>query len=154
MQAGHFFRGIQGLQFISPRAFNLLRRDFPRDAIYWLNALDPASPCGLGLESMQPDLPRRLPGCHLVYHGTSLVIVSRQQGKRLDIRVPAGHNRLADYLVFLQYMLSRPVRPRRFIRVESINGAPAAEQATYLAVLAQLFEAVVDPKGVNLYRKH
>jgi ATP-dependent Lhr-like helicase len=154
VQAGHFFQGIQGLQFISPRAFNLLRRDPPREAIYWLNALDPASPCGLGLEALQAELPRRLPGCHLVYHGSMLVVVSRQQGKRLDIHAPADHDRLAEYLAFLQYMLTRPVRPLRTLRVEIINNAPAVHQTPYLAVLERLFEVVADPKGVSLYRKY
>jgi ATP-dependent helicase Lhr and Lhr-like helicase len=154
VQAGQFFKGIQGLQFISPRAFNLLRRDLPRDAIYWLNALDPASPCGLGLEALQPGLPRRLPGCHLVYHGTQLVVVSRQQGRRLDIHVPPGHDRLPEYLVFLQYLLARPVRPLRTLRVETINNTPAVHQAPYLAVLERLFDVVWDPKGVSLYLRH
>jgi ATP-dependent helicase Lhr and Lhr-like helicase len=154
VQAGHFFQGIQGPQFISPRAFNLLRRDLPRDAIYWLNALDPASPCGLGLEALQPAFPRRLPGCHLVYHGANLVVVSRQQGRRLDIHVPADHDRLAEYLVFMRYMLTRPVRPLRSLRVEIINQAPAVGQAAYLAVLESLFEVVGDPKGVSLYQRH
>jgi ATP-dependent helicase Lhr and Lhr-like helicase len=154
VQAGHFFQGVQGLQFISPRAFNLLQRDLPRDAIYWVNALDPASPCGLGLEALQSGLPRRLPGCHLVYHGTALVLVSQQQGKRLDIRVPSGHARLAEYLAFLQYMLDRPVCPLRSLRVETINNAPAVHQASYLAVLERLFEVVGDPKGVSLYLRH
>jgi ATP-dependent Lhr-like helicase len=153
VQAGHFFQGIQGLQFVSPRAFKLLRRDLPRDAVFWLNALDPASPCGLGLEALQPDLPRRLPGCHLVYHGTHLVVVSRQQVRRLDIHVPADHTRLADYLAFLQYMLTRPVRPLGSLRVETINGAPAGQQKAYLSVLARLFEVVGDPKGVSLYNR-
>jgi ATP-dependent helicase Lhr and Lhr-like helicase len=152
--AGSFFQGVQGLQFISPRAFELLRRDLPRDAVYWLNAQDPASPCGLGLEALQPDLPRRLPGCHLVYHGTNLVVVSRQQGRRLDIRVSAEHPRLSDYLDFLAVQLTRPVRPLTTLRVEVINGEPVSKQASYLAVLARMFEAVEDPNGVNLYQRH
>jgi ATP-dependent helicase Lhr and Lhr-like helicase len=154
VQAGYFFQGIQGLQFVSTRAFNLLRRDLPLDAVYWLNALDPVSPCGLGLEALQPDLPRRLPGCHLVYHGKNLVVVSRQQGRRLDIHVPADHPRLADYLAFLQYLLTRTVRPLQSLRVETINQLPAVDQTAYLAVLERLFEVVRDPKGVSLYQRH
>jgi len=152
--AGQFFKGIAGLQFISPRALSLLGKDLPRDAIYWLNAMDPASICGLGLEAFQPGLPRRLPGCHLVYHGTALVVVSQQQGKRLQINVPADHARLQDYLAFLRHILDRRVRPLRHLRIETINDAPAAGQAPYLAVLERMFEVVGDPKGVSLYQRH
>ena len=102
---------------------------------------------------MQPDLPRRLPGCHLVYHGANLVVVSRQQGRRLEIHAPADHARLPDYLAFLRYMLTRPVRPLRSLRVETINQAPAVDQTAYLSVLEGLFEVVCDPKGVTLYQK-
>jgi ATP-dependent Lhr-like helicase len=151
---GHFFQGIQGLQFISPRAFNLLRGDLPRDAVYWFNAMDPASPCGLNLTALQADLPHRLPGSHLVYHGTDLVVVSHRLGRRLEIHVPADHPRLPDYLVFLRHMLLRPVRPLGSIRVEALNQVPAVDQAAYLSVLERLFDVVRDPKGVNLYQRH
>ena len=152
--AGQFFKGIPGPQFISPQALELLRQDRPREAVYWFNAMDPVSPCGLGLAAFQQDLPRRLPGCHLVYHGPDLVVVSRQSGKRLQINVPAEHDRLEDYLAFLRYFLSRPVRPMRFVRVETINDAPATGQKPYLSVLERWFEVVGDPKGVSLYQRH
>ncbi|MEJ2037434.1 MAG: helicase-related protein, partial [Desulfosarcinaceae bacterium] len=154
VHTGYFFKGIQGLQFISPRALHLLRQDLPGDAIYWLNAVDPASVCGLGLEALQPGLPKRLPGCHLVYHGAALVLVSRQQARRLYFHVPAGNEHLLDYLAFLAHLLTRPVLPLRSLRIETINNLPAVGQAAYLDVFSQLFDTAVDPKGVNLYRRH
>ena len=116
--------------------------------------MDPASVCGLGLEALQTGLPKRLPGCHLVYHGSALVMVSRQQARRLYIHVPAGNQHLPDYLAFLAHLLTRPVLPLRSLRIETINDLPAVGQAAYLDVFSQLFDTAVDPKGVNLYRRH
>ena len=46
--AGHFFEGLSGPQFISPRALSRLQSHAPPES-FWLNATDPASPCGLSL---------------------------------------------------------------------------------------------------------
>ncbi|EKD35907.1 MAG: hypothetical protein ACD_75C01730G0001, partial [uncultured bacterium] len=51
--AGYFFTGIEGPQFISPEAFRLLQKGLDEDAIYWLNASDPASLCGIGPEPLR-----------------------------------------------------------------------------------------------------
>ena len=152
--AGHFFDGIPGLQFIAPQAFQQLAQPLPEDSVFWLNAADPAALCGLGIQSFQEALPKRLPGNHLVYHGPQLVLVSHQNGKRLDIRVPADHPRLGDYFGFMHHLLGRAVLPLRNIVIESINDAPAPEQPDYAAALAQRFEVVSDPKSLTVYLKH
>ena len=59
--SGHFFTGVPGLQFASHAAFRVLRQGLAEDSIYWLNAWDPASPCGLGLEDFKGEVPARLP---------------------------------------------------------------------------------------------
>jgi len=58
---GVFFEGIPGLQFASPTAFQKLQRIGRPDSIYWMNATDPASLCGISLESLRGTLPPRLP---------------------------------------------------------------------------------------------
>ena len=151
---GQFFHGIQGPQFVSPRSYRLLGDELPHDVIFWLNAADPASVCGLGLQGLPGSLPRRLATNHLVFHGHSLLVVSRQNGRHLDIRIPADDNRLRDCLAFLTHLLTRPVNPLRRIKVEAINDQPASNREDYLTVLSDVFETVLEPKVVSLYRKH
>jgi ATP-dependent helicase Lhr and Lhr-like helicase len=150
---GHFFEGIDGLQFISPPALGQLARTLPEDAVFWINAVDPASLCGLDIAALKGGLPRRLPGVHLVYHGARLVIVSHGLGARLEIHVPPDHARLRDYFSFIDHLLNRRIMPLRSIRIQRVNGAPAAGQKEYLAVLADRFDALVEHHDVTLYRR-
>ncbi|RJQ87133.1 MAG: DEAD/DEAH box helicase [Desulfobacteraceae bacterium] len=152
--AGHFFEGVEGLQFISAPALQHLGSILPEDAVFWLNAIDPASLCGLELAALRGRLPRRLPGVHLVYHGVRPVIFSHRMGGRLEIMVPPDHPRLSDYFNFLDHLLTRRIMPLRSIRIQHINGAPAADQKDYVAVLADLYETITDHQEVTLYRRH
>ena len=56
--SGHFFEGIPGLQFISPEAFRFLNEPLPEEPVYWLNAADPASLCGIKLEALKGTPPQ------------------------------------------------------------------------------------------------
>lgn len=152
--AGQFFEGIDGLQFMSPEALQQFGRPLPQEAVFWINAIDPASLCGLDLAPLKGALPRRLPGVHLVYHGPRPVVVSQAMGARLTVRVSPDHPRLGDYFAFLHHLLTRAVMPLRSIRIRRINDAPAATQNAYAAVLAELFETVVDHHDITLYRRH
>ena len=67
---GYFFQGVPGPQFISHDAFRMLQRKFPEESVYWICATDPASVCGIRLDALKGKLPRRVPGTHLVYHGS------------------------------------------------------------------------------------
>ncbi|MBI5064555.1 MAG: hypothetical protein HZB87_14070, partial [Desulfatitalea sp.] len=125
----------------------------PEEAIFWLNALDPASLCGLELPQLRGRLPRRLPGVHLVYHGERPVIFSHGLGTRLEILVPADHPRLEAYFGFLDHLLTRRVMPLRGIGIQRINQEPAPRQEAYVAVLAKRFEVSVDPKEVTLHHR-
>jgi ATP-dependent Lhr-like helicase len=151
--AGHFFDGIDGLQFIAPEVLPRLVQALPEDMVFWLNALDPACLCGLELPQLRGRLPRRLPGVHLVYHGARPVVFSHGLGARLEILVPADHPRLAEYFGFLDHLLARRVMPLRAIGVQHINRAPAPRQEAYVAALAKRFEVTVDPKEVTLHRR-
>ncbi len=151
--AGHFFDGIDGLQFIAPQILPLLVQALPEEAIFWLNALDPACLCGLDLPQLRGRLPRRLPGVHLVYHGARPVVFSHGMGARLEIWVLADDPRLTEYFGFLDHLLTRRVMPLRRIGIQRINQEPALRQQAYVAVLAKRFEVTVDPKEVTLHRR-
>ncbi|SNB46552.1 DEAD/DEAH box helicase [Geobacter sp. DSM 9736] len=150
--SGSFFTGIPGLQFISTEAFGILRRELPEDAVYWLNATDPASLCGIGLEETKGVLPPRVPGTHLVYHGTRLVLVSRRLGKELLIKVPHDDPRLREYVSYFKVPLYREFNPRPHILVERINGRPALE-SPYRALLVEAgFQESY--KGLELWKRY
>mgnify|MGYP001478840097 CR=1 FL=1 len=151
--AGHFFEGIAGLQFIASHTLPDLSRAFHREAIFWLNAQDPASLCGLDLPQLRGRLPRRLPGVHLVYHGERPVIFSHGLGAHLEILVPPDHPHLEACFGFLDHLLTRRVAPLRGIGVQRINQAPAPRQEAYVAVLAKRFDVSVDPKEITLHRR-
>ncbi len=149
--AGCFFEGIPGPQFISHRAFRELQRALPEQVIYWLNATDPASLCGLGLHSLREELPKRLVGTHLVYRGTDLVVISERLAKALIFRVPPDDPRMAEYLGFLRHLLSRRFQPKRRLVIETINGE-AASRSPYVDALRICFDVLVDFKTVVLHK--
>jgi ATP-dependent Lhr-like helicase len=150
--AGYFFKGIPGLQFMAPRAFQMLQGKLPENEVCWLNAMDPASLCGVQVEAFKGELPRRIAGNHMVYHGTRLVVVSQQNGRNLTINVPHYDQHLMEYLGFLRHLLSRQFQPLHRITIETINGEPATD-SPYLAALKVGFDVMVQTGNVVLYRK-
>ena len=123
--AGPFFDGIPGLQFMSQEAFALLKQDRERDRIFWLNACDPASVCGIGIEGLREHLPARLPSSFMVYHGATIALVIQKNGRSLDFRIEPGHARMAETLTVFKTLLERDFNPRKRILVETINNEPA-----------------------------
>jgi ATP-dependent Lhr-like helicase len=150
--AGIFFHGIPGLQFISPKAFRHLQRKLPEEAIYWINATDPASLCGIPLDSIRGMVPARVATTHLVYHGTRLIVVSKRNGRDLIVHGAPDDPHLSEYLVVLRHLLTRKFQPLKRVSIETINGEKAP-QSPYLPVLRALWDATVDYKNVTLYRK-
>ncbi len=151
--AGQFFTGVGGLQFASHAALRRLREGLAGDAVWWLNAADPASPCGLAVEGLDRGLPRRVPTSHAVFHGHRLVVASDRRGRTLSIRVGPDHPDLARYLTFLKVLLTRAVRPARAIVVETINGEPAAS-GPYRPALDALFHTTRDGTSLRLMRRY
>ncbi|HYW83453.1 MAG TPA: hypothetical protein VFB30_09375, partial [Spirochaetia bacterium] len=96
-----------------------------RSAVWWVNAADPASLCGMDIEALKPALPSRLPTTHVVFHGHKVVLVSRRKGLELEFRVPPESPRLSEYLAFVKVLTSRERRPMSAVRVETINDVPA-----------------------------
>jgi ATP-dependent Lhr-like helicase len=145
--AGRFFEGIKGLQFADP----LLIEEWGIDAesaeyggaksaeyggaksaeyggaVWWVNAADPASLCGVDIEALKQSLPSRLPTTHVVFHGDRVVLVSRRKGLELEFKVPPESPRIPEYLGFVQVLTSREWRPLSAVRVETINDEPVGK---------------------------
>jgi ATP-dependent helicase Lhr and Lhr-like helicase len=150
--SGNFFSGIPGLQFISHEAYRRLEKGLPDDLVYWINAADPASLCGTGLDGLKEELPSRLPSTHLVYRGATLVLISRRYGKELDFKVPPDDPRLTEYLSFFKVLLTREFNPLKRVTVEKINEtAPAA--SPYARAMKEFgFEESYE--GLELWRRY
>jgi ATP-dependent Lhr-like helicase len=149
--SGYFFQGIPGPQFISHEAFRMLRDPFPQDAVFWVNAADPASLCGLGLESL-PGLPPRIPSTHLVYHGSRLAMISKRLGKNLEILAAPDNVRLTDYVTLFKDLLNREFNPMQKISVETVNGEPAL-RSPYVGALKQVGFRI-SRTGLELWKEY
>jgi len=148
---GIFFHGVPGLQFISPQAFRQLQRRQP-DGVWWLNACDPASCCGLPLEGLRGTLPKRLPGSFVAYCGNAPVLIVERNGKALHFLTPPDDPRLPEYLAPLHNLLERRFQPLLHITVENINGEnPCA--SPYLDALSLAFNVVRDYNRVFMSRR-
>jgi ATP-dependent Lhr-like helicase len=123
---GRFFHGIPGVQFALPSVAEELTAGDAGDRVWWINAADPASLCGVDVGGLKSSLPARLPTTHVVFHGDEVVLVSRRRGVELELRVPPDSPRIGEYLGFVKGMTAREQRPLRTVRVERINGEPVA----------------------------
>ena len=150
--AGPFFDGIAGLQFMSHEAFALLNKGLDRDRIFWLNACDPASLCGTGIEGLRQDLPTRLPSNFLVYHGENIALVIQKNGKSLDFRIEPGHVRMPETLNIFKTFLERDFNPRKRVTVETINNEPALNSPYQGDLIKFGFVKVVD--CLELWRQY
>ena len=138
--AGHFFEGLSGPQFITPRALHRLRNHRP-PASFWLNAVDPAAPCGLSLD--WPELPRRLLGNYLSFRDGELALTIENNGARLIFHVPPEHPDIDAVTAPLQYL----VRRRRRVAVNTINGINA-KRSPYLDCLDRTLTRIADHRRV------
>ena len=134
--AGHFFDGVPGIQFASPAALRAIDEELDGDAVYWLNAADPASLCGVNIPDLKSFLPERLQSTYLVFHGQNLVIIARKRGSELTISVPPTWSELPRYLTSLKALVTRSFNPLSSIKVQTINERPA-EESGYGEVLEQ-----------------
>src|SRR5574337_796775 len=129
----------------------MLREPLPDDAVYWVNAADPASLCGLALESLR-GLPARIPTTHLVYRGPRLVMTSRRLGRSLDIMTVADDPYLRDYFGLFRQLLNRESNPVSRITVELINGEPAKRSPFAGALKAFGFRS--GRNGLELWKEY
>ena len=121
--AGYFFEGLEGPQFLTPETFQQLQKGFDHDAIFWLNACDPASLCGIGPDGLRRNLPKRLATTYLVYHGKKIVLTLKKNGREMEFFIPPDHPLIARYLEVCKVLLTRDFNPLKALVVDSINGA-------------------------------
>jgi ATP-dependent Lhr-like helicase len=127
--AGYFFEDVPGLQFASHTAFQELGQPLPTDAVYWMNATDPASLCGVRVEGVDLPLPRRVSSNYLVFRGEKPVLALGRNGREVSVHVPPEDEGIPVYLRVFHALMSRPINPLAQIRVESINEKLALESA-------------------------
>jgi ATP-dependent helicase Lhr and Lhr-like helicase len=150
--SGYFFEGIPGVQFISHEAFRFLNEPLPNESVYWLNATDPASLCGIKSEGLKGLLPSRLASTHLVYRGKTLVLISRRNGRALEFLASPNDPHIPDYLHFFKVLLTRDFTPEKIITVETINKKSALESEYAKPLSAFGFSRYY--KGLELVKKY
>jgi len=150
--SGLFFKGIPGPQFISHKAFRSLQKKMPDDVIYFMNATDPASLCGIPIAPVKQRLPKRLSNTHLVFKGKDLKLISLKNGKSLLIHADPYDEHLVEYLAPLEHLLNRQFNPLQKIVIEKINDA-SAEKSPYIDGIKTVFNVLVEYKKIILYRK-
>ena len=141
--SGLFFEAFSGPQFALPQAVRHLERLNKAEATFWISALDPASPCGLGVGI--EGLPQRRLGNHLGYFEGELAVVSEAFARRLTIHLDVDEPGLDALLP----NLARICAARKRLATETINGEPA-RSSPYLAALSRHVATVTDHKGVYL----
>jgi ATP-dependent Lhr-like helicase len=144
---GHFFEGIHGLQFATHQAVRTLQHKRCGEELYILNAADPVSLCGVKLDGL--GLPDRLPGTHIVFRGADPLLISYSLGKRLEFRIGPNNTDVGACLAVFSRIADRS--KGSLIRLEEINGLPAAESPYRDSLLARGFrkdyKALVLEKG-------
>jgi len=149
--AGNFFAGIPGLQFASHEAVRRLGEPLPPESIYFVNACDPASVCGLAIEGLSTALPRRLASHWLVFHASQLLLVLQKSGKELSVIGEPAPAILENALGIYRFLLGREAVPQSSITVETINGQNASTSR-----FADLFRAIgfaSDYRGMSLWKR-
>ncbi|MDE0658182.1 MAG: DEAD/DEAH box helicase [Gammaproteobacteria bacterium] len=141
--AGLFFDELSGPQFALPEAVRRLERLRKPGASFWISALDPAAPCGLGLGLAE--LPQRRIANHLGYYEGSLALVSENHGRRLAILLEPDDPGLDVLLPNLVVLCRR----RKRLSPQTINGEPA-RNSPYLVPLSRHLAVGKDHKGVYL----
>ena len=122
---GLFFHGVPGPQFASHAALRALRQPLPAEAIWWHNAADPASPCGLGLHDLA--LPDRRASTWLAWRGRDLALVARANGSKLSFGLPADHPDLPACFGLFRLLVDRRFQPVSHLEISEIHGAPPLE---------------------------
>jgi len=150
--SGQFFEGINGLQFASPHAVEVLRNSANCDKVVWFCAADPVSVCGLGIDGLG-ELPRRVSGNHIGLKGDKIAVVSEGKGKRITINLAVDDPDLPKCLGFLGNMIERQVDAIKCVTVELINGV-AASSSEFRGVFESMFECVGDRGRLKLMRRY
>jgi ATP-dependent Lhr-like helicase len=150
--AGHFVRGVSGLQFATPALARDLTAGLPDGGIWWHAATDPASLCGVDLPELKAVLPRRVAGTWLVWRGAEIVATFRRSGREVEFALPADDPALAALVEPLRVALTRGFEPERSIEIETIGGEPAESSAHRRAFAS--FATTREARGLRLRRSY
>jgi ATP-dependent Lhr-like helicase len=153
--SGYFFQNVPGPQFVTPGGFRRLQKlkGDKSNEVYWLSAQDPASLCGIGLDELKGQLPKRVVSNHMVYRGSELILTSQRNGKEIEISVSSDDEILSQVFGLFEHLLTRKFHPLNKLKIEKINGEKASN-SEYLSALKQMFDVIPDYKEVTLYRKY
>ena len=102
----------------------MLQEPLPQDAVFWINATDPASLCGLAPGPSRQGLPPRIASTWLVYRGERLVMVAKRLGKGIEIFTNPDDRRLPAYFMVFKDLLGREFNPVQKIIIETVNSEP------------------------------
>ena len=138
---GLFFEGLSGPQFISPRALTRLQQQEPAPKHFWCNALDPISPCGLGLD--WPELPQRRSQNYLAFHQGKLALVIENNGGRLQFYIDPQDNEVDRVLEPCVHIAKQKGK----LTVKEINGEPAMN-SPWIQALARVLKKRKDHRHV------
>ena len=125
--AGRFFAGVNSLQFASPAIASELEKAESFDGIYWMNAADPASPAGLGIEGLSPHIPSRLSSNRIYFKGGELIAVSKRNGREQRIFIDPGNPCIAGLIELFKVPRTRKAHPENKLLVEKINDIDATK---------------------------
>ena len=150
IMSGHFFSGIPGIQFISHDALKIISEGLPEDKIFWLNAVDPASVCGIKTDEFRNRFPQRIPANYYVMHGTKLAVTAKRQCRELDINADPDDENIPEYLSFFRILLDRQFNPLRKIVVETVNGTDAGESEFFPVLAGMGFKKAY--KNIELWK--
>jgi ATP-dependent Lhr-like helicase len=133
--AGSFIQGVDVPQFALRSALTEIANPEPA-GIYWMSAIDPVSPCGLGLDHAYPELPARIASNHLVFRDGKLVMTSQRHGADLSLHIAPDDPDLRQILAPLFAMAGRSWNPRTRVSIETVNGV-AVRDSEFAEALKQ-----------------
>lgn len=140
--SGQYFKELATPQFIAPHALSQLMTQKSEQQNFWISALDPVAPCGLGLP--WPDLVQRRAGNYLSFVDGALALTVSNGGRALQYHIDWNDSRMDEANSVLSHLVE--TTGRRVV-IQTINAAPA-QQSPYLDGLKRLFTLVGDHKDI------
>jgi hypothetical protein len=148
---GRFVDADAATQYATPAAARRLCEPLPETAVWWLNAADPASCCGIELAPLRDTLPQRHAGIRIVYRGRLPALVLRRGGRALSAALPPDDPELPRLLAVMREWVQGQTPALEGIAIEEVDGTPSRDGPYAAALLAAGFapaaEAMVLRRG-------